>query len=183
MMTLKRFSVITLVCGLILTVVGLIISFLMISNNDSAVGIIGGASLPTYFYMLNSLVWLDIILDIGFRLIVISLFCFIFGRYIKTNCSISASILSLGISAAVALLVNFGYMCVQIVFLGMIQDNVLRFIIGVLLSAVGLVISVILMCQYIQLRKKEPKWVGILIDILTVFITFPLFSYVFSSIV
>ena len=101
----------------------------------------------------------------------------------KTNCSISASILSLGISAAVALLVNFGYMCVQIVFLGMIQDNVLRFIIGVLLSAVGLVISVILMCQYIQLRKKEPKWVGILIDILTVFITFPLFSYIFSSLV
>lgn len=179
-MTLKKFSLLTLISGILLTAAGIILNFVLFEMRGGAVGIIGGAGLPTIFYMLKSITLLYTLIDLGLRLTLTALVCLIFGNTIKKNCTIATSLISLAVSASVALLVTFGYMSIRILLLGLVADLTLKFIIGILLSLIGIALSIVLICKYIKIRRENPFWQGVLFDLLTLFLYFPLFSLVFQ---
>ena len=187
-MNLKKFSLIALSSGIFATVLGLIIPFIAIinrTNRNGAIGIIGGADIPTYRLLLwfVSSSWTLCLVYFGIALILTALFCLIFKKSVNENCTIKTSAISFCLSAVSAAAVTFGFMCLQIITYGMITDYSARFAIGVIISVIFLALSALLVYLYIKQRKGMMTVRGILIDILTVMVYFPTFSFVFSYMV
>ncbi len=105
-------SLLTLLTGVLFLIIGVIIPFITLKNytyQNGGIGIIGGADTPTYefvvFRILNG--WPFVTILFGSALIVSALFCLIFSKTVKNNCSIKTTVLSLGLSAILEALTSY----------------------------------------------------------------------------
>lgn len=99
---MNAFSLIALVFGTILAVLGFLTPVVKI--NSFEMGIIGGADAPTYLTLLfgdyDGL--LIAVALLGVALLVTALACMFFEKSVGTHCSLATSALSLGLGAGVA---------------------------------------------------------------------------------
>ena len=107
-MKLKSFSLSALAAGVVFLAVGLIVPLVKmigISSDNANVGIIGGADSPTFGFVVFRLMngWPFCCVLIGVSLILTALFCLVFSKHVKQNCTVKTFIYSLSLSAITAL--------------------------------------------------------------------------------
>lgn len=184
-MKLKLFSLITLLSGFLLSMIGIVAPFIRLQNYTSANGsiqIIGGADTPTYKFILFQSMhgWPFCLMLFGACLIVSALFCLIFTKTIKTNCSIKTSIISLGLSAVAALAILCVFTWYTIVVFHEISKHPVSYPFSVNLGILCCVVFVVLIVLYCKFRRVCWSIKGFVIDAFTSVIYLPAFFFTFS---
>ena len=184
-MKLKQISLLTLLTGVLFSIIGVIIPFITLKNYTSqngAIGIIGGADTPTYefvvFRILNG--WTFVIILFGITLIISALFCLIFSKTVKNNCSIKTTVLSLGLSAVGALGLVCVFLWLSIVSFGEMSKHPIEYPVSVLLGIISFFGFIVLIAIYLKTRKTNWSIKGFIIDVLTSIIYLPTFFFAFS---
>ena len=175
-MKLKRYGTSMLCAGILLCALGLILPFIVLQNH-SGTGIIGGADAPTYeFLILHSMNGLPLcLMTFGIALIFSALFCLIFTKTLKANCSIKTTIISLGLSCVGAM----GLVCVFTWFVIVAFNETARYPIAypvsIILGFVSFIAFLLLAALYLKERRKNWAVKGLIIDVLTSVIYLPSF--------
>lgn len=184
-MKLKKFSLLTLLAGILLLIIGIIVPIVAVyiyTSQNGAIGIIGGADTPTYefvvFHIMNG--WPFIAILFGITLIVSSLFCLVFSKTVKNNCSIKTSVLSVGLSAVGAAGLVCAFLWFLIVSFGEMSKHPIEYPVSILLGIVCFFAFVVLIALYFEARKINWSIKGFCIDILTSVIFLPTFFFAFS---
>lgn len=146
-----------------------------------AIGIIGGADGDNAISVTNSIILLNnslhILKLIGGALILCGLFCLIFNKTVKENCTLKTSGISLAISAVTAL----GLYCATTFALCFVMTHPSKHPIAlpasIIIGILCLIALILLLRIYCKQRKEKPSAKGIVIDILfAVIYIIPLFS-------
>ena len=184
-MKLKQMSLLTLLTGVLFSIIGVIIPFITLKNytyQNGAIGIIGGADTPTYefvvFRILNG--WPFVTILFGSALIVSALFCLIFSKTVKNNCSIKTTVLSLGLSAVGAAGLVCAFLWFSIVSFGEMSKHPIEYPVSVLLGIISFLGFIVLIALYLKIRKTNWSIKGFIIDVLTSIIYLPTFFFVLS---
>jgi len=184
-MKLKQMSLLTLLTGALFSIIGVIIPFITLKNytyQNGGIGIIGGADTPTYefvvFRILNG--WPFVTILFGSALIVSALFCLIFSKTVKNNCSIKTTVLSLGLSAVGALGLVCAFLWLSIVSFGEMSKHPIEYPVSVLLGIISFFGFIVLIALYLKTRKTNWSIKGFIIDVLTSIIYLPTFFFAFS---
>lgn len=181
MMDLKKISRVTLIVGSGLILVGIVLPFIMLTlqtTENGAVGIIGGADIPTVDLLLSRtlnglplcLVWL------GSAVVISSLFCLIFTKTVQQYCGIKTSVISLSLSAVGAMgLICFSLWVAMAAF-GEISKHPIAYPFSVSVGLLSLFIFLGLLVFYCMTRNQR-GWTlkGFLIDVLTSILYLPSF--------
>ena len=184
-MKLKQISLLTLLTGVLFSIIGVIIPFITLKNHtyqNGAIGIIGGADTPTYefvvFRILNG--WPFVTILFGSALIVSALFCLIFSKTVKNNCSIKTTVLSLGLSAVGAAGLVCAFLWFTIISFGEMSKHPIEYPVSVLLGIISFLGFIVLIALYLKIRKTNWSIKGFIIDVLTSIIYLPTFFFVLS---
>ena len=184
-MKLKQMSLLTLLIGVLFSIIGVIIPFITLKNytyENGAIGIIGGADTPAYefvvFRILNG--WPFVTILFGSALIVSALFCLIFSKTVKNNCSIKTAVLSLGLSAVGAAGLACAFLWFTIASFGEMSKHPIEYPVSVLLGIISFFGFIVLIALYLKIRKTNWSIKGFCIDILTSVIFLPTFFFAFS---
>ncbi len=184
-MKLKQMSLLTLLTGVLFSIIGVIIPFITLKNytyQNGAIGIIGGADTPTYefvvFRILNG--WPVVTILFGSALIISALFCLIFSKTVKNNCSIKTTVLSLGLSAVGAAGLVCAFLWFTIVSFGEMSKHPIEYPVSVLLGIISFLGFIVLIALYLKIRKTNWSIKGFIIDVLTSIIYLPTFFFVLS---
>lgn len=182
-MTYKKSFVISSVVGALMAAAGFLVPFIeMQSRQAQSVGIIGGASIPTYRFLvhthLSGICFL--LIHLGLSLLLISAVSLIFQNGIRNSCSKKTTFLSVALSAAGAA----GFYCFLILYSFAVFDEVLsnfpfRYIGSVVGGALCLLACILILVFYIRERKKLSAK-GIIYDAFTVLATFIPFVFVWQ---
>lgn len=173
-MKTKQKALCVLISGVVIMLLGIIIPVLF-TYQRGAIGIIGGAEAPTWFFisaLFNG--FPCVVFLLGISLIISGGFCLIFSNTVKTCCNIKTSLLSAGLSGTCAL----ETVCALALSTRTHLQNAKIFIIA--LGILCLIAFVALLIQYIKLRKGNKSLKGIIIDIFTFILYAPSFFYAFS---
>ncbi len=186
-MKLKQYSLFTLFAGLIILAVGAVIPLvyvLSIPSNSASTGIIGGASTPTYEFLLEELLCgLPLILiRFGFVLAVCSLFCHLFSKTVETHCTIPTSLISVGLSAIGALGLYCFFNWALIIYFEDISISPVEYYVSIILGLVCLAAFILLTVFYFKQRKKAWSLWGVLIDVMTSIVFLPSFFWAANAI-
>ncbi len=174
-MALKRFAITLLTISVIILITGTVfLPIIYTSINDSIVIIGGTASIMYKFIFFHTMNGLPFCITLfGAAFLITALICLIFNKKIPIYCSIKTSVISLIISAALAL----GLVCVfifsSIVAFDQISMYPYAFPASILGSIVALLMIAWLTFVYIKARKQSASKMGALIDLLTVLIYLP----------
>ena len=184
-MKLKRNSLIVLILGFFILILGFIIPIFYWSNytsNNGATGIIGGADTPTYTFMLSALFeGLPFVLVLlGISLVVSSFFCLLFSKTVKIHCNINSSAISLVLSGVGALGLVCAFIWFTIVSFGEISKHLFEYPVIVLLGVLCFFAFIILIALYFKARKLNWSIKGIIIDVLTSVVYLPTFFFAFA---
>lgn len=184
-MKLKRSSICALILGVVILAFALAMPVLYLESyaTNGAVNIIGGVGTPTYktllFSLLEGLPFALVLL--GVSLIVSATFCLIFSKTVNAHCSITTSIISLGLSAIGAA----GLVCVLVWFITVAFGEAARHPIlhpvSIILGIICLLAFIVLILVYFKARKTKPSAKGIVIDALTSIIYLSPFFFVLAS--
>ena len=184
-MKLKQMSLLTLLTGVLFSIIGVIIPFITLKNytyQNGAIGIIGGADTPTYefvvFRILNG--WPFVTILFGSALIISALFCLIFSKTVKNNCSVKTTVLSLGLSAVGAAGLVCAFLWFTIVSFGEMSKHPIEYPVSVLLGIISFLGFIVLIALYLKIRKTNWSIKGFIIDVLTSIIYLPTFFFAFS---
>ncbi|MBR7122242.1 MAG: hypothetical protein IKC95_02145 [Oscillospiraceae bacterium] len=184
-MKLKRNSLIVLISGCLILILGLISPIVYWNNYTSqngATGIIGGADAPTYRFMLSAL--FDglpfVLILVGISLVVSSGFCLSFSKTVKAYCKINSSVISLGLSAVGALGLTCAFIWFTIVSFGKMSKYPIEYPVSVLLGILCFFVFILLIALYFKARKKNWRIKGVIIDILTSIVFLPTFFFAFT---
>jgi hypothetical protein len=177
-MKTRRFPLLVLLVGLLLTIVGLVLPIIFIRTGGAATGIIGSADAPTYWYIVRKALggfplWLDLM---GAAMILTSLPAVFFIKTFQRVCSLKTSGITVGLSAVGGL----GLMCAIICFLlGSLDFSrydpyyFILYLIG-LFSCFGFIA---LICLYFEARGKKPSILGFIYDLITSILYLPVFFF------
>lgn len=181
----KSFSLITLLWGVIFTVIGIvapIISLQSVFSAGGAVGIIGGADAPTYKFVVFDLMdgWPFCLVLFGVSLILTGMFCLIFTQTVKSNCSIKTLMISLGLSAAGALGLVCAFMWYTITAFGEMSRHPVTYPVSIIAGLLSFGVFAVLCSVYIKQRKLKWSTKGLVIDIFTSILYLPAFFFAFS---
>ena len=184
-MKLKQMSLLTLLTGVLFSIIGVIVPIITLQNYTSqngAIGIIGGADTPTYEFVVFRIMngWPFVAILFGITLIVSALFCLIFSKTVKNNCNIKTTALSLGLSAVGAAGLVCAFLWFSIVSFGEMSKHPIEYPISVSLGILCFFAFIVLIAIYLKLRKINWSIKGLYIDILTSVIYLPTFFFAFS---
>ena len=184
-MKLKQFALLTLLAGVLFSAVGIIVPFIALQiyiSQNGAIGIIGGVDTPTYEFVILTLMngWPFVVILFGITLIVSALFCLIFSKTVKNNCSIKTSVSSLGLSAVGAVGLACAFIWFSVVSFGEMSKHPISYPFSIILGLISLFVFIILIVMYLKFRKKSWSIKGFCIDIITSIIYLPSFFYAFS---
>ena len=184
-MKLKIFSLLTLLIGVLFSIIGAIVPFITLqsyASHNGSIGIIGGADTPTYEFVVFRIMngWPFIAILFGITLIVSALFCLIFPQTVKNNCNIKTTALSLGLSAVGAAGLVCAFLWFTIVSFSEMSKHPIEYPVSVLLGIFCFFVFVVLIALYLKARKINWSIKGFCIDILISVIYLPTFFFVFS---
>ena len=184
-MKLKLMSLLTLLTGVLFSIIGVIIPFITLKNytyQNGGIGIIGGADTPTYEFVVFRIMngWPFVTILFGSALIVSALFCLIFSKTVKNNCSIKTTVLSLGLSAVGAAGLVCAFLWLTIVSFGEMSKHPIEYPVSVLLGIISFLGFIVLIALYLKIRKTNWSIKGFIIDVLTSIIYLPTFFFVLS---
>ena len=183
-MNARRFPLIVLLVGLLLSVVGLVLPIILIRTGDAATGIIGGADAPTYWfaltYFIGGLPFCVVLL--GWAMTLTSLPAVIFNKTFQKSCSLKTSAITLGLSA----IGGFGLTCALYCFAIAAFNDHSRHPIGYPLSLTAGMIAfcafLLLICFYFMTRGKKPSILGFVYDVICSIVYLPAFFFLSSFI-
>ena len=180
-MKLKQMSLLTLLTGVLFSIIGVLIPFITLKNytyQNGAIGIIGGADTPTYEFVVFRIMngWPFVASLFGITLIVSALFCLIFSKTVKNNCNIKTTALSLGLSAVGAAGLVCAFLWFTIVSFGEMSKHPIQYPVSVLLGIISFLGFIVLIALYLKIRKTNWSIKGFIIDVLTSIIYLPTFS-------
>lgn len=184
-MKLKRISLLTLLIGALFSMIGVIAPFAALKNYTSqngAIGIIGGADTPTYKFIILRIMsgWSFIAILLGIALIISALFCLLFSKTVKNNCSIKTTALSLGLAAVGAAGLMCAFLWFTIVSFGEMSKHPIAYPASKLMGILFFFAFVVLMVIYVKARKANWSIKGLIIDVLTCILYFPTFFSAFE---
>lgn len=166
-MKLKRFAITAGLSGLVLAILNCLWLFAVLplaSKKAEAIGIIGGADGPTAMFLTSHIFMgssVGVTALLGVAAILTALVCLIFGKTVANSCTVNTTVLSLLISASVALLLLFT-----------------RAVWGIALA----VLPLGLIALYVVMRRKHKSVAGVVIDALTCLVYMPFFICAFANI-
>ena len=184
-MRFKSFSLITLIGGVVLLTVGGVSPLIALQNYTSAngaIGIIGGADIPTYQFVVMRVMngWPFCLMLFGISFVITALFCLIFSKTVKSNCTLRTSAISIVLSAVGAM----GMVCVilwfTIVSFHKMSQHPITYPTSILLGLLCFLIFFILIALYFKFRKSCWSVKGFVVDIFTSIIYLPTFFFAFS---
>ena len=153
---------IALACGIFLVAAGVLAPFIfvLVAQNSTSVGIIGGADGPTAIYLTSQLLQrslFPLLVCTGAALIIGALFCIIFRKTVKEYCGKKTSLFSLILSAVIA----FGAYCF-IVWLSIVVFDAMKVFpiarpVSVLFGILRIIAAILLSIMYIKERNKQPS--------------------------
>ncbi len=185
-MTRKTIARLCVTAGVLLITVGLIVPFfaMMTTSVSGSMGIIGGASLPTYLFVLTRFAdgLLFTLALLGVPLLLTGVFCTVFPKTVDTHCHAATTALAMGLS-----LVGAGGLACVAIWIGIVTFHEMAlypiaypFSIGMgmlcLLAFIGLLYA------YIKARKRVGSWRGLVLDMMTAVLYLPAFFYVLGYI-
>lgn len=181
-MKLKSFSLVALISGVILVVIGVIAPIIIVSSNygsmDGGIGIIGGAGAPTYQFAFGSLPFC--LMMLGASLSISALFCLIFPRIVVENCTLKTSLISLGLSSVSALGLVCFFTWYSIVAFHEMSKHPISYPVSMILGAVCFIVFVALAVLYFKSRKICWSVKGFVIDVLFGILYSAAFFFAFS---
>ncbi len=179
-MKLKKFSLICLATGLLMTAAGALTPFLLYKYSDSP-DIIGGASLPSYDYVLHRYNggFLYALIILGITLVITAVFSLIFSGTLRAHCSIITTCISLAISAVSAAGTLCFFLWLIIVLFYSVRVYPIEYPLSIALGLLCFLTFVVLCIFYFKVRKKKRSRKGVLIDILTAVGYSPAFFFTF----
>ncbi len=184
-MKLKQISLLTLLAGVLFSITGVIVPFILLQNyisKNGPIAIIGGADMPTtnfiVFRIMNG--WPFVAILFGITLIVSALFCLIFSKTVKNNCNIKTSALSLGLSAVGALGLVCAFLWFTIVSFGEMSKHPISYPTSIILGMICFFVFIILIALYFRVRKINWSIKGVIIDVVTSIIYLPTFFFIFE---
>lgn len=168
---------IALACGIFLVAAGVLAPFIfvLVAQNSTSVGIIGGADGPTAIYLTSQLLQrslFPLLVCTGAALIIGSLFCLVFRKTVKEYCSKKTSLLSLFLSATCALGAYCFVIWMAIVTFNDMASSPIAYPLSIVLGIISFVAAVLLVVLYIKERKKQPSVKGVVIDVLSAILCF-----------
>lgn len=177
-MKFKQLAFLLLVLGVLFLLIGIALPLAALQSNASqggAIGIIGGASAPTYTFLLSQIVGSGpfCIALFGVALIISGLFLLFLRNAVKSVCTVETAVISFAASATGALAAA----CVMILLRA---PSEVLFVIVVILGIASLAALALLMARYLRLRRLHRSVKGMLIDLGTAIIYFPAFLFLFS---
>lgn len=184
-MKLKRFSLIALISGLFISVLGFLIPLIYWSSytaHNGTIGIIGGADAPTYTFMLSALfdgLPIDLVIW-GITLVVSSVFCVLLSKTVKTYCNIKTSAISLALSGIGALGLVCAFLWFTIVAFGEMSKHPIEYPVSILLGVLCFFAFLVFVALYFKERKKNWSIKGVIIDFLTSIVYLPAFFFAFA---
>ena len=184
-MKLKRNALWVLLFGVVILLTGLLTPFGCLINctsHQGAIGIIGGAEVPTYQFMFWSLLdgWPFVLILLGISLVLSACFCLLFSKTVNKCCRLTTSAISLGLSAVGALGLACVLLWLSIVTFGNMSRYPIQYPLSILLGMFCFCVFMILLALYFKARKGNWLWKGLLIDFLTSIICLPTFFFAFS---
>lgn len=175
-MKLKSFSITSLIVGVFSLAAGLLLPVLVLLAQPSggSVGIIGGADMPTVFFITGIVLkrWPLCLILLGIALIITGLFSLVFSKTLREHCTPKMSALILASSAVGGL--------GEVSILMWLQSPNPKPISAIIVSVIALIAFIALVAWYCKERKAEWSWKGALIDLLTCMLYSPAFFYGFS---
>ncbi len=180
-MKLKKYSVVALVLGFISALVGALTPaiYLCMQKNDSF-GVIGGASVPSYrfllFRMLNGIP--IVLVTLGLAFVISAVFCLLCSKTVKENCTTSTSAISMGLSAVGASGLVAALWWWSIVAYNEMSRYPIQYPFSVALGMVSLIVFVLLLFVYFKVRNRTPSNKGIAIDVATALVFLPTFFFI-----
>lgn len=181
-MNVKKRSLIVLLLGLVITALGAVIPCVVMKNYESiygSVGIIGGAGMPTYqFLLFRTFEGLPFCLMLwGVSLTLAAAVCLFFSKTVQTHCHRKTTILALGMSSVAALGLLCGFMLYTFSCFGERYKHPIEYPASILLGVICLATLVILAWLYYKNRSSVR---GMIPDLATTVWFFPSFFYFWS---
>ena len=178
----KYISYIILASGILLLIIGVLLPFIALQNYISyngAISIIGGADIPTYevivFGWMNGLPFCLMLL--GAALSISALFCLLFSKTVKANCTIKTSALSIGLSAVGAMGITCVFIWFTIVSFHEMSKHPISYPLSKILGMLCFFAFIVLIALYFKERKNHWTVKGFFIDIFTSILYLPAFFF------
>ncbi len=163
---MKKYLNTTIIIGAALSVLGIIMPFIILlltPKDESSVGIIGGASYPTYSFLWQRSIF-SLITTFGIATLLLGIIFRIFNKTVSENCTIKTNLFALGLSAFSA----FGLYCFVCFAISSPSKNPIALpasVIGLLISFIALITLLVL---YIITYIKDKKYKRIIFDIIII---------------
>ena len=174
---IRRVASITLIISSALFVILLLLPFWLFREQGDSVGIIGGADGPTAI-LVTGQIWRQFGSAVPAFLgavILCSLFCAVFPRSVRENCTWQTSGVSLGLSATFCLGMYCAISVAACLAFGSIKTHPIRIPLGIGIGTVCLILFLILGWLYVRLRRARFSWKGLVLDILLSLLYLPSF--------
>ena len=181
----RKIPLIVLIVGLILTFAGLLIPYCLLQINKPSFGIIGGAGLPTYYYLLTTMaggIPFCMVLG-GSTMSVTSLPALLFHKKLQQHCSLKTSGIALSLSAVGALGLACFLECYAIAAFHEYSKHPIVYLLGIITTLISLCIFALLCVRYIRARTERKSIAGTIIDILTSILYLPAFLFCVSYLI
>ena len=187
-MRFKVFSVAMLISGLLFLLIGFALFYFALQSYTSVndgLGIIGGADVPTYQFVLIQSIkgWPLCLILFGAAFLITGVFCLIFKKTVTQSCSIPTS----AIAAVLSLVGGLGLTCVFLWFAIASFHEMSKYPVvypaSISLGLLCFFVFIGLLIFYAFLRKAHWSIKGLLIDLFTAVLYLPacFFSFTFLS--
>ena len=178
----KRAAIVLVVSAALLLVCVLVPFGILGTAQNQSVGIIGGADGPTVI-MIAGTFWegvLPALIALSLSTLLCGLFCLLFSKAVKENCTLKTSGLALVLSACASLLFYCFMLFASCFIMTSPDKHPVTLPLSIAAGVVAAVAFVFLLSVYVKARAEKSSAKGILIDIL-LFLSYLLpFFFVFD---
>ena len=183
-MKARRFPLIVLLVGLLLSVVGLVLPIILIRTGGAATGIIGGADAPTYWFALTNIIGglpFCIVL-LGWAMTLTSLPAVIFHKTFQRICSPKTSGIAMGLSAIGGFGLTCAFYCYALAAFNEHSKHPIGYPLSLAAGMIAFCAFLLLICFYFMARGKKPSILGFIYDVICSIVYLPAFFFLSSFI-
>ena len=181
---MRKPALVALGLGLLILLLGVSMPFVHFQTiaNDGAIGIIGGADGPTYFFFLfslfNGLPFVFVLC--GATIVITALLSLLLHSKVIKYCTLLTSAISLALSAVGGLGLTCAFLWFTIAAFGEMSRYPIAYPVSIAVGIGSLCTFIVLISLYLKHRRANWSWQGFVIDILTSILYLPAFFFVFA---
>lgn len=170
-------TVLLLILGVVLVSGGILLPCMIFGIGN----IIGGADKPTWFFLQHQLYGLPVTLILfGAAMVLSALTCLVFFKTVAKYCTVKTSCAALSLSAVASVGLGCALLAMAMIAFGKPSSYPIRLPISIMVGTLAFLAFVILCCLYFKWRKVHPSGKGVLLDVLTAIVYFPVFFFGFN---